>query len=264
VATRGKIFVPALVLLMAADIAFAQQAPSVTIELRAIDPAAASVVPLDRAIHGHIAYTTDAPVRFVLTGYRNGQPVKGTNSGSPTYAPGSGETSAWFSFHEPQWIDEIRAEATATDGWGTVIAHASIMRSIEWRAGAAAPAEAAWVDPLRRAPKDIIERPPQEESFFDWILLSIVQLVFLVVPFSVALQFYAWRKLQGRPKQLARISGYLMAALWLFVIVTAMAGSNLSPIWLVFLSPVFVAYLAMLIRWSRRTAGETIGKTSLP
>jgi hypothetical protein len=249
-----RMVLSALALLVAAGMAFAQETPSVTVELRAVDPAAASVVPLKRAIHGHIAYTTDAPVRFVLTGYRNGQPVKGTNSGSPTYAPGSGETSAWFSFDEPQWIDEIRAEATATDGWGTVIAHASILRSIEWRAGAAAPAEAAWVETLRQAPKDIIERPPQEDTFFDWILLSIVQLAFLIVPFSVALQIYAWRKLEGRPKQLARISGYLMAALWLFVIVTAMAGSNLSPIWLVFLSPFFVAYLAVLIRWSRREA----------
>ena len=253
-ALRTRMFLSALALLVAAGMAFAQETPSVTIELRQVDPAAASVVPLNRAIHGHISYTTDAPVRFVLTGYRNGQPVKGTNSGSPTYAPGSGETSAWFSFHEPQWIDEIRAEATATDGWGTVIAHDSIVRSIEWRAGAAATAEAAWVETLRQAPKDIVQRPPQEESFFDWIVLAIVQLAFLIVPFSVALQIYAWRKLEGRPQQLARISGCLMAALWLFVIVTAMAGSNLSPIWLVFLSPFFVFYLAILIRWSRRTA----------
>ena len=253
-AVYARMLLSALALLGAAGMAFAQETPSVSIELRAVDPAVASFVPFNRAIHGHISYTTDAPVRFVLTGYRNGQPVAGTNSGSPTYAPGTGETSAWFSFHEPQWIDEIRAEATATDGWGTVIAHDSIMRTIEWRAGVAAPAEAAWVETLRQAPKDIVERPPQEESFFDWIVLAIVQLAFLLVPFSVALQIYAWRKLEGRPRQLARISGWLMAALWLFVIVTGMAGSNLSPIWLVFLSPFFVLYLAMLIRFSRRTA----------
>jgi hypothetical protein len=33
-----------------------------------------------------------------------------------------------------------------------------------------------------------------------------------------------------------------------------MAGSNLSPIWLVFLSPLFVACLTVLIVRSRRTA----------
>ena len=64
---------------------------------------------------------------------------------------------------------------------------------------------------------------------------------------SVVLQIVAWRKLEGRRKDLARISGYLMAALWLFVIVTALAGSNLSPIWVVFLSPFFLVFLTSLL-----------------
>lgn len=254
-AVCGRTFVSALALLafagLAAGTAPAQQAPSVTIELRAIDPADASIVPLDRPVYGHIVYTADAPVRLVLTGYRNGQPVAGTNSGSPQYAPGSGETTAWFSFRDPQWIDEIRAEATSVDGWGTVIAHATLMRTVEWRAGAAAHAKAEWVDIISQAPKNIIEPPPPEVSFLDWIVISIVQFAFLIVPLSVILQIYAWWKLEGRHKQLARISGYLMAALWLFVIVTGMAGSNLSPIWLVFLSPVFLVFLLMLIQRSR-------------
>ncbi|MGH8166873.1 MAG: hypothetical protein ACREQ1_06510, partial [Woeseiaceae bacterium] len=126
-------------LLLAAGPAIPQSPPNVTVELRAIDPAGASIVPLNTPIYGRIAYTTDAPVRLELTGYRNGQPVPGTTSGSPHYAPGSGETLAWFSFHESRSIDEIRAEATSTDGWGKVFADASIRRTIEWRAGAAAP-----------------------------------------------------------------------------------------------------------------------------
>ena len=44
-----------------------------------------------------------------------------------------------------------------------------------------------------------------------------------------------------------------MAALWLFVIVTGVAGSNLSPIWLVFLSPLFVAFLIVLLVHQRAT-----------
>ena len=79
-----------------------------------------------------------------------------------------------------------------------------------------------------------------------------MQLVFLLVPASVILQICAWRKLEGRHHQLARVSGYLMAALWLFVILTGLAGSNLSPIWLIFLSPFFVVFLLVLIARSRR------------
>jgi hypothetical protein len=83
----------------------------------------------------------------VLKAYRNGQPVEEGfyNSGSPRYAPGSGETIAWFGFDSPQSIDEIRA--VANDEWGNVFAEASIRRTIVWRAGggrlgAAAPASA--------------------------------------------------------------------------------------------------------------------------
>jgi hypothetical protein len=86
------------------------------------------------------------------------------------------------------------------------------------------------------------------------LALVVLQLVFLLVPLSVILQIYAWRKLEGRLKQLVRISGYLMAALWLFVIVTGLAGSNLSPIWLVFLSPLFVVFLMVFIARSRHAA----------
>jgi uncharacterized membrane protein len=240
----------ALALLLATGLALAQQTPSVTIELRAVDPANASVIPPNTPVYGHLAYTTDAPVRLVLKPYRNGRPVEEESySGSPRYAPGSGETVAWFSFRELQSIDEVRAVATSTD-WGKVIAEASMRRTIEWRAGARAPAKANWVEPLTKAPKDVVVET-ESDSAFDWLIVGVVQLLFLLVPLSVILQIYAWRKLEGRLNQLARLSGWLMVALWLFVLLTGLAGSNLSPIWLVFLSPIFVVYLLVLIRQSR-------------
>jgi len=247
----------ALALLLAAGLALAQQTPSVTIELRAIDPASASVVPPDTLVYGRIAYTTDAPVRLVLKPYRNGQLVEegSFNSGSPHYAPGSGEAIAWFSFHEPQSIDEIRAAATSTDGWGEVFAESGMRQTVVWRVGAAVPAQAGWVQPLLQAPKNIVVEPPSDSAFgsaLGGLALIVMQLVFLLVPASVILQIYAWRKLEGRHHQLARVSGYLMAALWLFVILTGLAGSNLSPIWLIFLSPFFVVFLLVLIARSRR------------
>ena len=236
-----------IALYFAAGPAMAQSPPNVTVELRAIDPAGASIVPPNTQVYGRIGYTTDAPVRLVLLPYRDGQPIENfTNGGSPQYAPGSGETIAWFSFHEPQSIDEVRA--VANDAWGTVFAEDGIRQTIVWRAGAAAPQTAGWVAPLRAAPKDIVVEPQAEMNpAAEWILLWAIQLFFLVVPLSVVLQIVAWRKLEGRWKDLARISGYLMAALWLFVIVTSLAGSNLSPIWLVFLSPFFAVFLTILL-----------------
>jgi hypothetical protein len=253
---RWNLIAAALPLLVAAGAALAQQTPSVSIELRAIDPADASVVPPNTLIYGSIAYKTDAPVRLVLEPYRNGQPVEegSFNSGSPHYAPGSGEAIAWFSFQEPQSIDEIRAAATSTDGWGEVFAEAGMRQTIVWRAGAALPAQADWVQPLLNAPKNIVVEPPSDSvlgSALGGLALIVMQLVFLLVPVAVILQIYAWRKLEGRYHKLARVSGYLMGALWLFVILTGLAGSNLSPIWLVFLSPFFVVFLLVLIARSR-------------
>jgi len=238
----------ALAMLWAAA-ALAQPAPNVQIELYDIDPAGVSTVPPHTQVYGHIIYTTDAPVRFVLLPYRNGEPVLDGfyNSGSPNYLPGSGETIAWFGFDKPQTIDEIRA--VANDFHGKVFAEDSMRRNLSWREGASKPRQADWVEPLKQAEKKVVVQPPAE---YGWFATMITQLFFFLVPLSVALQIYAWFKLDGGPGRLARWSGYAMGALWLFVIVTAVAGSNLSPIWLVFLSPLFVLFLGGLLVVGRR------------
>lgn len=241
----------ALTMLWAAA-ALAQPAPDVQVELYDIDPAGVTAVAPHTLVYGHIVYTTDAPVRFVLLPYRNGEPVLDGfyNSGSPNYLPGSGETIAWFGFDKPQTIDEIRA--VANDIHGNVFAEDSMPRSLSWREGALKPQRAAWVEPLMKAEKRVVVPPPDELGWF-WTVVT--QLLFLLVPVSVGLQIYAWRKLDGGPGRLARWSGYAMGALWLFVIATAMAGSNLSPIWIVFLSPFFVLFLGVLLVGARRREG---------
>lgn len=231
----------------------AQPVPNVQIELYDIDPADISTVPPHTRVYGHIVYTTDAPVRFVLLPYRNGKPVQDGfyNSGSPQYAPGSGETIAWFGFEKQQTIDEVRA--VASDFRGKVFAEDSIARTLSWRQGAATPQKADWVEPLLKAEKNLVVEPSIEYGWFATVIGEvIVPLFFLLVPLSVGLQVYAWRKLDGGPGRLARWSGYAMGALWLFVIVIGLAGSNLSPIWLVFLSPLFVLFLGGLLVVGRR------------
>lgn len=227
----------------------AQPVPNVQVELHDIDPAGVSVVPPKTRVHGRIVYTTDAPVRFVLLPYRNGEPVQDGfyNSGSPRYAPGSGETIAWFGFDKPQTIDEIRA--VANDFRGKVFAEDSVALTLSWREGASAPRKADWVEPLLQAEKNVVVDPPSEYGWFDEV---VVQLFFLLVPLSVGLQIYAWCKFDGGLGRLARGSGYAMGALWLFVIATGLAGSNLSPIWLVFLSPLFALFLGGLLVVGRR------------
>ncbi|HET6630867.1 MAG TPA: hypothetical protein VFG91_13930 [Woeseiaceae bacterium] len=97
--------------------------------------------------------------------------------------------------------------------------------------------------------------PPLDDAYGAAAVL-LTRLVFLLVPASLAVQVVALRKLEGRLLQLARFSACAMAALWLFVAVTAVAGSTLSPIWLVLLSPFFVLFLAVLLFVRSRAAAD--------
>lgn len=232
----------------------AQQTSNVSVELLAVDPADASVLPLEGVVHGRIRYHTDVPVRLFLLPYRDGKPVEGYfNSGSPHYAAGTGETIAWFGFRTPRAIDEVRA--VADDTRGSDLAQAGIRKSLRWQAGAAALPEAAWVAPLKATPKRVVDPAPHGSDAGGAVLVTVLQVIFLLVPASVVLQFFALYRLDGNLKRLARLSAYAMGALWLFVLVTGLAGSNLSPIWLVFLSPFFVLFLGVLLfRHSRRGA----------
>jgi hypothetical protein len=236
----------------------ARAAPVVSVELLEIDPAESSALPLNATLYGRIRYRTEGPVRLVLRPYRGGREVQEgwISSGSPTYPAGSGEALAWFAFRAPGGIDEVRAQAV--DGGGIVFAEAVLGRSIDWYDGAgAAPPPAPWVEPLRQAGEALMAEARREAQDMDAGGLLLMQAVFWLVPISIILQIVAWRKLGGIYGRLARGSALAMAALWLFVIVTALTGSNLSPIWLVFLSPLFVLFLAALFAMQYFTRHST-------
>lgn len=231
-----------------------QSTPNVTVELTGISPATGAIVPPDTAVYARIVYRTDAPVGLVLRPYRDGRPVLDGvyYSGSPDYPGPAGEGVAWFAFRQPQAIDGIRA--IASDDRGKTLAEARQSVTLSWRRDAPAPDVAAWVAPLEQQRNALIraqEPPPSEDGF---LIVLLVQLMFLTVPLSVVLQVIALRVLQGPPKSVAWLSAMAMALLWLFVIATGLAGSNLSPILIVLLSPVFVLLLGSLLfrRWRIR------------
>lgn len=236
--------------------AAAEPPPTVQIELIALDPAEASALPFATPVYARIRYRTDAPVRLALRPFRDGQPVQDGvyYSGSPWYPPPEGEGMAWFAFTKPQRIDEIRA--LATDDWGNELARAAVERPLTFRGGLPKPERAPWVAPMKqRFDRLIAEMARADDSGLSGAVLTMfIQLLFLLVPASVVLQIVALRKLHGAHLSWAKLSALAMGALWLFVIVTGFAGSNLSPIWLVFLSPLFVVLLTALLLHHRATA----------
>lgn len=245
-----------LLCLLLPIVAAAESSAAPQIELIELDPAEAKAVPLNTPVYALIRYRADAPVRLVLRPFRDGRPVQaGVHySGSPWYSPPEGEGIAWFSFTKPTQIDEIRA--LATDAPGNELARASVARSLAARAGLPELERAPWVAPMMQRFNSLIAQAPQRDGsgLNDALLLAFVQLLFALVPVSVVLQVVALRKLDGAHGGLARLSALAMGALWLFVIVTGIAGSNLSPIWLVLLSPLFVVLLTALLLHHRFTA----------
>ena len=109
--------------------------------------------------------------------------------------------------------------------------------------------------PVASLAQRVVEAEPGSETG-GAIIISVVQLLFLMVPASVVLQVFALLRLDGNRRRLAKMSAWAMGALWLFVIVTGFAGSNLSPIWLVFLSPFFVLFLGVLLFRSYRSGKD--------
>ncbi len=69
---------------------------------------------------------------------------------------------------------------------GLALAQQAPSITIEWHAGARAPAEADWVEPLMKAPKNVVAPEPDSDSdsLFGGLIVSIVQLFFLLVPLS--------------------------------------------------------------------------------
>lgn len=252
--TRLPLAFALLLLPLAAN---SEATPNVTVELLEIDPAGAREVPLRARVHGRIHYQADAPVRLVLRPYRDGQPVEEGvyYSGSPHYPAGSGEAYGWFAFDSTQSIDEIRA--IANDVFGNEFATASVRRTLEWSESAAPTEQAAWVAPLKESTDALSQSQQPVQVGSGLVALVVMQVIFACIPLSVAVQIFSLCKLEGNLQFLARLSAFAMAALWLFVLVTGIAGSNLSPIWLVFLSPLFLLFLmALLIARSKFQRAE--------
>lgn len=107
--------------------------------------------------------------------------------------------------------------------------------------------QAAWIAPLEESTHALSQSQQPLQAGTGLVALVVMQVIFACIPLSVAVQMFSLCKLEGNLKSLARLSAYAMAALWFFVIVTGIAGSNLSPIWLVFLSPLFLLFLIALL-----------------
>lgn len=215
-------------------------------------------------IYLRIQYQTDTPIKIFATGLRTGREVRdGYNNPSPLYSSGSGEAFCWFAENSGAVIDEIRIEAHA---FGLIpLTTISIPFQANWTSSEPTQARIRqpWVLELEAAQSRALNEEHQRAST-GWIhLVAIIAggVIMLVAAGSVIvyvpLQAYAIRKLTGPHLFGAIVTGLIMAGLITHAVYAYRAGAGLWPIFLIFGSPVAVAYLLWAVLRARKAEKAT-------
>lgn len=233
-------------------------APALTVTAADPDVRGASL-PIGERVFLRVPYTTEVPVRIFGRPYRGGVLVnegKVITHPSPRYGPGRGDALVWLAFDEPAAIDEIRIEAVAAEGWPSVLAAVTMAVDLRWADGPAAIVvpRADWVAEMRARHEAAVgedRRPPPGPH--DWIWDAVVGLMFVSVPAYLVLQGVALWLVRGRWKLAARGPVVVMGLAYAFTVVGVGAGSNLTPLFVVFLSPLALAYLVVVLLLHIRT-----------
>lgn len=227
-------------------------APTLTVAAAHPDVRAASL-PVGEPVFLRVPYTTGVPVRIFGRPYRGGVLVnegKVLTHPSPRYGPGSGDALVWLAFDEGAAIDEIRIEAVAAEGWPSVLAAVTMAVDVRWADGPASTSapRAAWVAELRARHEAALGedrgRPPGPH---DWIWDGAIALMFLSVPGYPVLQGVALWLVRGRWKLAVRGPIVVMGLAYVFTVVGVGAGSNLTPLFVVVLSPLALGYLVVVL-----------------
>lgn len=218
-----------------------------------IAPARGSTVATRTTAWVRIAYDSAQPLRFQARGRYNGTEVmQGAAMNSATvYPAGRGEALAWIAFHEPTILDGIAVEVYAAD-WRPL---ATLERSwpLQWRPGATAPPDPAWVATSRQRDEAAARAwqaalpPPEPQPGLDLLIL----LAGWSVPGYFVLQAVLLLRWRGRWRQAAALPLLGMMPLLAYTLFALLAGSNLWPLMLIFLTPLALLYLLVLVlaRW---------------
>lgn len=224
------------------------------VEVADMDPAASQSLFRGDALSVRLIYASDEPVRFTLQGYARGEPVVRVHSNpAPVYPAGNGEAIAWLALTEAGYLDEIRVQV-ADQQW-QVQQVLSEPVSLFWERGSRPTPRSrpAWVDELNTAQQAMVSTAYREASTTDSALGSmLVPLMGWSIPGYLVLQIYMLLTFRGAWRKAALVPLLLMVPLTGYTIFALLAGSNLWPLMLLFLTPLAFLYLVAVAvaRWS--------------
>jgi hypothetical protein len=238
--------------------AFSASAAGPAARISATDPAGREILHAGEALSVRLTYDSPIPLRFQIEGFAGGQRRSDAHTGTvPVYPPGQGQAIVWLRFQNGAFLDEVRVRVMDEQWQVQAVVTEAGPFFWEARPRAAPRTPAAWVRELNdaqtamaRAAATVAE---SEEGFDGWGLL--VMLMGWSVPGYFVLQGWMLARYRDGWRKAALVPLALMIPLAAYTLFALLAGSNLWPLALIFLTPLAFLYLLalwLLRQWRRR------------
>jgi hypothetical protein len=226
----------------------------------AVSVRVAETHPVSPASLGHwgrfdlrIEYETDRAMRVRADAFSGSERVTSITSGSPRREPGAGEALFWLAFTEPKRVDRVvvRLEDEETH---TALAETALEVDLTWTGekGAAAGVRPDWIRRLQdEQDRRISAQGVPSDGWPSGMGTLVIVLAVWMVPGYFLLQPFAIWRTRGRWRWAAAAPLVPMGAVVLYTIFAFLAGSNLFPLFLIFLAPPAFLYLVVLVLLAR-------------
>lgn len=257
---------PAFAVLLAVAVAatpVAAQTPPV-VRVTGVTPDPGSVLASGQNLYARVTYESDRPLRLQAAGYLGSvkQSELATNP-SPVFPAGSGEAVVWVFGQPGARIDELRAGVYDAD-WKPLF-DVPVPAQAEWRLGVPEAAQAPWAAAMaagqQRAVNEAMQAEPEPASIggrlWHAFAMLLMPLAFLCTPGYPLLQLYAFWKLRGPVRLISATPLAFMLPIYGYSLHAFSQGSNLWPLYAVFVSPVaFAMTLAVVLVARKRMKAE--------
>ena len=239
---------PFLTTLLTLTLGAGLQAAPLVVKAIASSPASPASLGTNQPLYVQVEYQSDQPLRFQAAGYfaRKKREHYSVNP-SPVYPAGQGEAVVWFAGDPGARVGQIRV-LLYDEKW-QVLASVPFPVQAAWHAGAAHAEPAPWAQRLNDAQQRIVAQdmksnPPGPAGTWGSLLAWVMPFIFLAVPGYPLLQGYAFYRLRGSRRLLSALPLSFMLPAYALSLYALAHGSNLWPLYAIFLSPV-----ALLIVW---------------
>lgn len=216
-----------------------------TLEIVEIDPEG-ETLHVGAALHVKVHYSSDKPVRIQSVGMRSGAIIPGLMNASPAYRQGEGDVLSWVAFDDATEIETVRV--TLFDSNWVPLASKDVPMQAVWSESAPVREVAPWVPILQQQQKHLIDAQNKTAASKPSGIADSVfgGLFYLAVPAYLIVQIWLAIRWRDRWRIFALLPLLVMIPIWLFSFFALSRGSNLWPLWIIFISPLALGYLLLL------------------